>query len=55
MEKFSIEIETSAGWVNYHSILRPGQEKAREVCAELKNKFPTSHFRIVKWNGEVAS
>ncbi len=49
MEKYSIEIETPAGWVNYHHILRPGEAKAREVLAELQAKYPEASFRIVKW------
>lgn len=53
MEKYSIEIETDAGWVNYHSILRPGEEKAKEVLAELQVKYPNANFRIVKWLGEL--
>ena len=53
MEKFSIEIETSVGWVNYHSILRPGREKAESVLKELQGQFPNANFRIVKWTGTV--
>jgi hypothetical protein len=51
MEKFSIEIETSAGWVQYHLILRPGESLARSVADELRAKFPESRFRIVRWTG----
>ncbi len=53
MEKFSIEIETSVGWVNYHSILRPGEEKAVSVLKELQDQFPKANFRVVKWTGAV--
>ena len=51
MEKYSIEIETRAGWVAYHQIMRPGMEKAQEVLKELQEKFPEANFRIVKWEG----
>jgi hypothetical protein len=53
MEKFSIEIETSAGWVMYHSVMRAGEERAKAVLAELRQSFPASNFRIVRWNGIV--
>lgn len=53
MEKFSIEIETSLGWVNYHSIMRPGEEKALSVLKELQDQYPTAKFRVVKWTGEA--
>lgn len=53
MEKFAIEIETTIGWVNYHSIMRPGQERAQTILAELQEKFPDAKFRVVKWTGEV--
>ena len=53
MEKFAIEIETSIGWVNYHFIMRPGEERAKAILAELKEKHPTANFRVVKWTGEA--
>ena len=53
MEKFTIEIETSAGWIMYHSLMRPGEAKAREVLQELQMQHPESKFRIVKWTGTV--
>jgi hypothetical protein len=53
MEKYSIEIETHAGWVTYHFIMRPGEERARDVLKELQDKFPSANFRAVKWTGEV--
>ncbi len=53
MEKFNIEIETSAGWITYHAIMREGEERARNILVELRNQFPNSNFRIVKWNGIV--
>jgi hypothetical protein len=52
MEKYSIEIETSLGWINYHMIMRPGLEKAMEVLAELSLQHPGSRLRIVRWTGE---
>lgn len=52
MEKYSIEIETPAGWVTYHHIMRPGEERARDVFKELQEKHPDTRFRIVKWTGE---
>ena len=52
MEKYTIEIKTKIGWIQYHSILRPGEEKAREVLKELSEKFPEAEFRIVKWTGK---
>jgi hypothetical protein len=52
MEKYAIEIETSIGWVQYHSIMRPGEERARVILQELQEKFPDSKFRIVKWTGQ---
>lgn len=52
MEKFSIEIETAAGWITYHQIMRPGEDKVREVFKELQEKSPDANFRIVKWTGE---
>ncbi|HEY7089444.1 MAG TPA: hypothetical protein VH518_15205 [Tepidisphaeraceae bacterium] len=52
MEKFAIEIETAIGWVNYHVILRPGQERATAVLAELREKHPAARFRLVRWFGE---
>jgi len=51
MEKFTIEIETSAGWVMLHSIMRPGQERALAILKELREKYPQSRLRIVKWTG----
>jgi hypothetical protein len=51
MERYAIEIETSAGWVQYHLILRPGEERARFVIDEVREKFPASRFRLVKWTG----
>ncbi len=53
MEKFSIEIETKIGWVNYHNIMRPGEERAQSVLEELRDKFPEASFRIVKWTGSA--
>ena len=53
MEKFAIEIETEIGWVNYHYIMRPGQERAQTILAELKEKYPKANFRIVKWSGSA--
>ena len=53
MEKYSIEIETSGGWVNYHHIMRPGESKAREVLKELQEQYPEANFRIVKWTGSA--
>jgi hypothetical protein len=53
MEKYTIEIETSAGWVLYHSILRPGKEKAASVLLELREQHPESTFRAIKWDGTV--
>jgi hypothetical protein len=51
-EKYAIEIETSIGWVQYHSIMRPGEERARVILQELQEKFPDAKFRIVKWMGQ---
>jgi hypothetical protein len=51
MEKFAIEIETSAGWVMLHSIMRPGEERALTILKELREKYPQSNLRIVKWTG----
>jgi len=51
MEKFTIEIETSAGWVMFHSIMRPGQERALTILKELREKYPQSNLRVVKWIG----
>ncbi len=53
MEKFNIEIETNIGWVSYHQIMRPGEERAREIMKELQEKFPDANFRIIKWSGLV--
>lgn len=53
MEKYTIEISTEIGWVTYHTIMRPGQEKATEVLSELQAKFTNAQFRIVKWSGEI--
>jgi len=53
MEKFAIEIETSVGWTNYHIIMRPGEERAKVILQELREKFPQANFRVVKWTGEV--
>lgn len=52
MEKFAIEIETNIGWVQYHSIMRPGKDRAESVVQELREKFPAAKFRIIKWTGE---
>ena len=52
MEKYTIEIKTEAGWVQYHSIMRAGEEKAREIIKELSEKFPTAKFRVVRWSGQ---
>jgi hypothetical protein len=52
MEKHAIEIKTVIGWVQYHGILRPGEERARSVLQELQEKFPEAEFRIVKWTGQ---
>lgn len=52
MEKYTIEVETSIGWIQYHSIMRPGKEKAESVLKELQDKFPKAKFRIVRWVGE---
>ena len=51
MEKFTIEIETSAGWIMLHSIMRPGQERALNILKELREKYPQSRLRVVKWTG----
>lgn len=51
MEKFTIEIETSAGWVMLHSIMRPGEERALAILKELREKNPQSKLRVVKWIG----
>jgi hypothetical protein len=51
MEKFTIEIETSAGWVMFHSIMRPGEERARAILKELREKYSQSKLRIVRWIG----
>ncbi|MDR3642015.1 MAG: hypothetical protein P4L74_00100 [Candidatus Doudnabacteria bacterium] len=55
MEKFAIEIETSAGWINYHRIMRPGLPRAQKILKELRERHPQTNFRIVKWTGEVVS
>jgi len=55
MEKFTIEIETTAGWVQYHTIMRSGKERAQAVLQELREKFPQSEFRVVEWNGTALS
>lgn len=52
MEKYTIEIETEIGWVYYHSIMRPGEERARVILKELQEKFPAAKFRIVRWAGQ---
>jgi hypothetical protein len=52
MEKYTIEIETSAGWIQYHSIMRPGEERSKIILQELQDKFPNSKFRIVAWEGK---
>jgi hypothetical protein len=52
MEKFAIEIETLVGWVNYHFIMRPGEQRAKEILKELQDKYPNAKFRVVKWIGE---
>jgi len=51
MEKFTIEIETSIGWVMFHSIRRPGQDCALTILKELREKYPQSNLRFVKWIG----
>ena len=51
MEKFTIEIEASAGWVMLHSIMRPGEERALTILKELREKYPQSNLRVVKWIG----
>lgn len=51
MEKFTIEIETSAGWVMFHSIMRPGLERALAIIKELREKYPQSNLRVVRWMG----
>ena len=51
MEKFTIEIETSAGWVMLHSIMRPGEDRALNILKELREKYPQSNLRVVKWIG----
>jgi hypothetical protein len=48
MDKYAIEIETAIGWVNYHTIMRPGEEKAKSVLKEIQAEFPGAKFRIVK-------
>ena len=53
MEKFAIEIETAAGWVTYHTIMRPGTEKGREVLNEVIAQYPNARFRLVEWNGRI--
>ncbi len=53
MEKYTIEINSPIGWITYHSIMRPGEEKAKEVLGELQTKFPEAQFRIVKWTGII--
>ena len=51
MEKFTIEIETSVGWIMLHSIMRPGEERALTILKELREKYPQSNLRVVKWIG----
>lgn len=51
MEKFTVENETSAGWVMLHSIMRPGEERALAILKELREKYPQSNLRVVKWIG----
>ena len=51
MERFTIEIDTQIGWATYHSIMRPGEERARVVLKELQEEFPEATFRAVKWLG----
>ena len=53
MEKYCIEIETVVGWINYHQIMREGENRAKDVLEELRLKFPNANFRIVKWTGYV--
>jgi hypothetical protein len=53
MEKYSIEIETTAGWVQYHTIMRTGEDRAQAILQELRGQFPESEFRVVRWKGEV--
>jgi len=51
MEKFTIEIETSAGWVMFHSIMRPSEDRALTILKELREKYSQSNLRVVKWIG----
>ena len=51
MEKFTIEIETPAGWVMFHSIMRPGEDRALTILKELRENHPQSNLRVVKWMG----
>jgi len=51
MEKFTIEIKTSAGWVMFHSIMRLGEDRALTILKELREKYPKSNLRVVKWIG----
>lgn len=53
MERFAVEIKTSIGWVTYHSIMRPGEDRARVILAELREKYPNGEFRIVRWAGTI--
>jgi len=52
MEKYIIEIETSIGWIQYHNIMRPGEERAKIILKELQEKFPEAKFRIIRWTGQ---
>jgi hypothetical protein len=51
MEKFTIEIESSAGWITFHSIMRPGEERALTILKDLREKHPQSNLRVVRWLG----
>ena len=34
-----------------HSIMRPGEERALTILKELREKYPQSNLRVVKWIG----
>ncbi len=51
-EKYAIEIDTPAGWVIYHYIMRPGKERAMDILKELQEKYPNANFRVVRLIGK---
>jgi hypothetical protein len=53
MERFTTEIESPIGWVTYHSIMRPGEERARSILDELHHSSRMARLRAVK--GRMAS